>query len=51
MLAAMQLLKGSVYESQENWPLAAVLHGGPPGGCPLLRGARPAGEQPHALDE
>ena len=23
MLAAMQLLKGSVYESQENWPLAA----------------------------
>lgn len=23
MLAAMQMLKGSVYESQENWPLAA----------------------------
>lgn len=23
MLSAMQLLKGSVYESQENWPLAA----------------------------
>ena len=23
MLAAMQLLRGSVYESQENWPLAA----------------------------
>ena len=23
MFAAMKLLKGSVYESQENWPLAA----------------------------
>ena len=23
MLAAMQLLRGSVFESQENWPLAA----------------------------
>ena len=23
MVAAMQLLRGSVFESQENWPLAA----------------------------